>query len=165
MLKPQPCPHCGRAGTLNRHSRLSGNAPDEAAGRRLRGQRVFCSNRGVRGGCGRTFSLFLADVLPRHSVPTVLLTRLLVGLLGGASLKAAAESLRAPFAVETFYRLARRLRHRLDPVRVRLCGHAPPPACAHSDPLLQTIAHLLQTAGAADFVATFQYRFQHPFLG
>ena len=120
----------------------------------------------MRGGCGRTFSIFFSDVLPRHSVTTALLTRLLIGLLAGASLKAAAEALRAPFAVETFYRLARRLRGRLGPLRVRLCGQAPPPACARSDPLVQTIAHLRTAfANAADFLAGFQLHHQHPFLG
>jgi hypothetical protein len=33
----------------------------------VRGQRAFCSDRGQRGGCGRTVSLFLAVMLPRHS--------------------------------------------------------------------------------------------------
>lgn len=95
-----------------------------------------------------------------------LLTRLLARLLAGSSLKAAAETLRAPLAVETFYRLARRLRRRLGPLRVRLCGQAPPPACARSDPLVQTIAHLRTVfANAADFVAGFQLRHQLPFLG
>ena len=74
----------------------------------LRGQRVFCSNRGRRGGCGRTFSLFLAEVLPRHTFPASLLWQLLVRLLAGASLQAAAESLRLPFALETVYRLRRK---------------------------------------------------------
>jgi hypothetical protein len=78
-----------------------GNDPERADGQRRRGQRAFCSNRGRRGGCGRTVAICFAGVLPRHSVTTGLLTRLCAGLLTGSSLKAAAEALDAPFALET----------------------------------------------------------------
>jgi hypothetical protein len=33
---------------------------------------VDCSNRGLRGGCGRTFAFFLADILPRHTLTAAL---------------------------------------------------------------------------------------------
>jgi hypothetical protein len=164
-LKQQCCPHCGRRGTLNRHSRLTGNDPDQVDRQRCRGQRVFCSHRGRRGGCGRTFAIFFAEVLPRHSVPAALLARLLANLLGGATLKAAAEALQAPWALETFYRLIRRLRRRLDAVRARLWRERSPPACGRSDPLLQTVEHLRGLGGGAHAVAAYQLRFQQPLLG
>lgn len=105
-------------------------------------------------------------MLPRHSVPSAVLARLLGGLLSGASLQAAAETLRVPFAVETFYRLRQRLRRRLDQVRVCLCREAQPPVCSHTDPLLQTVAHLHAVfCGERDVVAAFQRHFQRPFLG
>ena len=68
-LKQLRCPGCGAAETLNRHSKLYGNDPHASDGQAQgqRGQRVWCSNRGQRGGCGRTVSLFLAVMLPRHS--------------------------------------------------------------------------------------------------
>ena len=67
LLKEFGCPFCGASETLNRHSKLYGNQVDGSQdGRIQRGQRVWCSNRGQRGGCGRSFSLFLAGVLPRH---------------------------------------------------------------------------------------------------
>ena len=72
---------------LNRHSFLYGNDPADTGGEQLRGQRVYCSSRGQRGGCGQTFSIFLADVLPRHSVTATWLWKLFRQLLGGASLK------------------------------------------------------------------------------
>jgi hypothetical protein len=75
---------------------------------------VFCSNRGQRGGCGRTFAFFLAEVLPRHTFTAVLLWQWLVKLLAALSLKAVAEKLRLPFALETLYRLRRKLRQWLD---------------------------------------------------
>jgi hypothetical protein len=151
---------------LNRHSKLYGNDPSAVAAQRQRGQRVFCSDRGQRGGCGRTFSMVLADVLPRHTVTAAWLWRWLLELLAGGSMKAALEKLRLPFALETLYRLRRELRHQLDQVRVRLCRDQSPAASAHTDPLLQTVEHLRQVfTGGGCPLAEFQLQFQQPFLG
>lgn len=164
-LKQSPCPHCGCFGSLNRHSRSLGNDPLRASGQSFRGQRVFCSNRGRRGGCGRTFSLVLADVLPRHTMRASLLWRWLVEVLAGLSLKAAAEKLRLPFALETVYRLRRGLRQGLASVRTRLCREQSPPASAHADPLLQTVEHLRRVFSCSLCPpADFQLHFQHPLL-
>lgn len=151
---------------MNRHSRSLGNDPNAADGETFRGQRVFCSNRGQRGGCGRTFALFLADVLPRHTVPASLVWPWLVKLLAGLSVQAATETLRLPFALETLYRLRRRLGRRLEAVRTRLWREQSPPVSGQADPLLQTVAHL-QTVfpGSACPPAEFQRHFQQPFLG
>ena len=83
-LKQLRCPLCGAAETLNRHSKLQGNDPDTNCGGQVqRGQRVWCSNRGRRGGCGRSVSIFLAEVLPRHTVRAPALWSLLDRLLAG----------------------------------------------------------------------------------
>ena len=152
-------------GSLNRHSRLLGNDPSASDGRTFRGKRVFCSNRGQRGGCGRTFAFFLADILPRHTLTASWLWRWLVKLLGGLSLKAAVEQLALPFALETGYRLRRELQGRLGSLRERLCRKLAPPPSSHSDPVLQTLDHL-QTAfpGSPCPPADFQLCFQRPFL-
>ena len=159
-----PCPHCLRTGTLNRHSLLSGNDPDCADGRRERGQRAYCSNRGRRGGCGRSFSFFFADVLPRHTVSGAWLWRLLVGWLSGLSLKRAVESVAWPLALETAYAIVRRVRGRLTVVRPRLCRVLAPPASTQDDPVLQSVEHLQQVF-AAGAVEGFQRQFQSPFMG
>lgn len=165
-LKQQRCPHCGCVETLNRHSKLHGNDPARVDARAVRGQRVFCSNRGSRGGCGRTFSIFLAEVLPRHTFPASWLWNWLLQWLAGASLKAAAENLRLPFAIQTLYRLRRQLRRRLDSLRALLCREQEPPASAQSDPLLQTAEHLRAVFSDAECPpAQFQAHFQHPLLG
>jgi hypothetical protein len=151
---------------LNRHSRILGNDPDHADQQRSRGQRAYCSDRGQRGGCGRTVALYLAEVLPRHSVTAALLVQLLIGLLAGASLKAAAEALRTPFAAETFYRLRRCLRRRLDLLRSCLCRVKPAPASHQSEPLLQTAEHLHAIFSAELCAVTaFQLHFQQPVMG
>lgn len=161
-LKGQRCPRCGQSQTLNRHSFLYGNDSARVDGRWSRGQRVFCSNRGQRGGCGQTFSVFLAGVLPRHTFTAPLLWKLLSSLLAGASIRAGAGSL--PFALETLYALVRRLRRRLDAVRCLLCRRQQPPASSQADPLLQTIEHL-QSVFPHHPIEDFQILFQSPLLG
>jgi hypothetical protein len=107
-----------------------------------------------------------AEVLPRHTITGPLLWPWLVRLLAGLSLKAAAEQLRLPFALETLYRVGRRLRRGLDRLRPVLCHVQSPPASRQSDPLLQTVEHL-QAVFPADAcpLAAFQLRFQQPWLG
>ena len=166
MLNALGCPFCRRADTLRRHSLLYGNDPACANGRIVRGQRVFCSPRGRVGGCGRTFPVFLEEVLPRHSVTAALLWSLLALLLAGGSIKAAVEKLRAPFALETFYRLLGRLRGQLDALRTLLCRRMPPPRSAQCLPLLQSVEHLQALfADSPCPVAALQHSFQTALMG
>ena len=153
-------------GALNRHSRSLGNDPHAADGQTCRGQRVFCSNRGQREGCGRTFALFLAEILPRHTVTASLVWPWLVKLLAGLSFKAATEKLRLPFALETMYRLRRKWQRGLDAVRTQLCRQKAPPQSTQTEPWLQTVEHLqLVFPGGACPPADYQLEFQQPFLG
>ncbi len=127
---------------------------------------MFCSNRGRRGGCGRTFSICFAEILPRHTVSASLLWQWLIGLLAVDSLKAAAEAARLPFSLETVYRLRRRLHRRLDSLRTALCREQEPPRSRQADPLLQTVEHLQAVfAHSACPPAAFQLHFQRPVLG
>jgi hypothetical protein len=135
-------------------------------GQALRGQRVFCSNRGQRGGCGRTFCLFVAEVLPRHTVTASWLWQLLCRLLKGNSIKAAVEALAMPFGLETLYHVLQRLRGRLPDLRCLLCRDGEAPDSSQSDPLLQTIEHFQSVfANTACALGAFQLRFQQPVLG
>jgi hypothetical protein len=95
-----------------------------------------------------------------------LLWRWLVAVRAGLSFKAAAERLRLPFALETVYRLRRRLQRCLDRVRTRLCREQSPPASGQADPLLQTVEHLRAVFPDSPCPpAAFQLHFQCPFLG
>jgi hypothetical protein len=156
-LKQLSCPHCEQSETLNRHSILYGNDPSDCAQGRERGQRVFCSNRGRRGGCGKTFSVFLADTLPRHTLTATLLWKWLIHKLAGLSAKA---------AVETVYQVGRKLRLRLDRLRTLLCRKHAPPSSAQADPVLQSVEHLQSAFPRHECPpAAFQLGFQLPFLG
>ena len=127
---------------------------------------MFCSDRGRRHGCGKTFPLFFAGVLPRHTFTAQLLCALLRTLLGGASIKAAAETLRLPFSLEAVYGIVRRLRLRLDALRSLLCRERPAPTSSQTDPLHQTLEHLQhlfpQNTCA---LAVYQHHFQQALLG
>jgi hypothetical protein len=163
-LKQERCPHCACFGTLIRHSILYGNDPNSHAGQVKRGQRVLCSNRDQRLGCGRTFPIFLAAVLPRHTVTAPVLWTFILSLLDGHSIKASAKNL--PFALETFYGMRRKLRLSLDVLRTRLLGSLSPPRSARIDPLLETFELLLTVfAGSACPIAAFALRFQDSVLG
>lgn len=145
---------------------LRGNDPAAVAGQIVRGQRVFCSDRGQRAGCGKTFPLFLAGVLPRHTFTAGLLWTLLLKLLAGATIKAAAEILTLPFSLEAVYGIVRRCRHRLDAARSFLSREHPAPVSGQTDPFLQTLEHLRKTFGEeACALAAYQRHFQRPFLG
>ena len=145
---------------------LRGNNPAVANGSVVRGQRVFCSDRGRRGGCGKTFPLFFAEVLPRHSFPASMLWALLRALLDGKAIRAAAETLRLPFSLEAAYGIIRRVRRRLDGVRSWLWRERAPPPSNRTDPLLQTLEHL-QTLFRSNSCAltAYQRQFQQAFLG
>lgn len=166
-LKLLRCPHCDCAASLNRHSLLYGNDLDASANQQyVRGQRVFCSDRGQRGGCGRTFAVFLADVLPRFTVTATVLWQLLALLPGSGSVLSAIQALGSAFADPTLYHLLARLRGRLDAMRVWLCRRVPAPRCSSSDPLVQTVAHF-QAAfpDAACPLRQFQVDFHTPLFG
>lgn len=110
--------------------------------------------------------LCLAEVLPRHTLTASLVWRWLLKLLSGLSIKAGVEKLRMPFALETFYRLGRKLRQGLDRVRTRLCSEQSPPVSMHAHPLLQTVEHLQAAFLNSECPpADFQLHFQQPFLG
>ena len=150
---------------MNRHSFLYGNDPTDYTKQAVRGQRVFCSDRGQRGGCGHTFALFLADILPRHTVRASLLWQLLCLLLTGGSIQAAVATLGRSLALETFYRLLRRLRRHLDRIRPCLCQRQKPPASVEADPLFHTVRHFQAVfATAACPLQEFQLVFARPLL-
>jgi hypothetical protein len=167
-LKTRRCPFCNCAESLNQHSILYGNDLDGqcADERCVRGQRIFCSNRGQRGGCGRTFPAFLPDALPRFSMTALLLWKLLLGLMSGGSILSAIHKARLPFAEETLYHLLERLRLRLGEIRSRLCQITPAHASSQSDPLLQTVEHFQAAFAKVDCpIQAYQIHFQAALMG
>jgi hypothetical protein len=165
-LKSLACPFCERTGSLNRHSRIRGNHPEANEGAIARGQRVFCSDRGRRGGCGHTFPVLFAWVLPRHTFTATLVWQAVRQWLGGLSIRASWQTVTSPLALDSFYHLLQRLRRRLTNLRTTLSAVRRPPDSQQADPLLQTFEHLrLVFPKAACPTEAFQQRFQIPLTG
>ena len=81
-LKLTCCPHCRRTAALIGHGLLRGYSEQDSK-EVVRGRRVFCSNRGRRPGCGRTFSVLLSTVLYGFVVRTFTLFRFANSVLKG----------------------------------------------------------------------------------
>lgn len=161
QAKQWVCPHCRRAGDLNGHGRVRGLSADGPGKEAVRGQRFFCSNRGRRRGCGRTFCVRLAQVIAGASVRSQPWWRFISARLDGASVAAAWEKARSGFSLEAAYRWWRRWRPRESAVRTGCWtagqrGRAPPEA--------KSLREAIEGAyGRADPVAAFQAREQRPF--
>lgn len=161
-IKWRRCPHCGRLGTLNRHDKLYGKALDACGETVLRGQRVWCSRCGQRGGCGRTSALLFDWVLPGRSMTAPIVWSVLERLSRGKSVaQAHAEAGRA-LSLEALRAMLRRLRRAQAAIRAHLPG-APPPT-THADPLIQTAAHLRHAFPSEICpIGGFQRALQRPF--
>jgi hypothetical protein len=133
----------------------------------LRGRRVFCSNRGQRPGCGRTFSVLLSTVLYGFVVRTLTLFRFAQAVLNGLTRRAAwLSTLSSVLSRSSGYRLWQRLHETQSALRTRLCGEAPAPACSARQPLTQLFAHLGVVVGAAgtDLLEAYQRHLQRGFF-
>jgi hypothetical protein len=140
------------------HGFLHGYA-ERSSGEVVRGRRFFCSNRALRWGCGRTFSVALMSVLLGFVVRTFTLFRFAQAVLGGLTRRAAwlCEASGA-FALSSGYRLWRRLQSAQGALRSRLSREASEPLCAAREPLAQLLAHfaVVLDDGEPDLFATYQ---------
>jgi hypothetical protein len=157
-IKLAACPHCQQTGTLIGHGFLRGYA-ERGSELVVRGRRLFCSNRGRRPGCGRTFSVMLQTVLAGFVVRTLTLWCFVQAVLGGLTLRAAwlCEAGRA-LSLSSGYRLWRRLGAGQSTLRALLCREAPAPASTAREPLAQLVQHLAITVGGeqVDLFAAYQ---------
>ncbi|HKY36892.1 MAG TPA: hypothetical protein VJN18_13185 [Polyangiaceae bacterium] len=161
-LKLARCPHCRQCGALIGHGLLLGYA-ERTSEVVVRGRRVFCSNRGQRPGCGRTYSVLLSTVLYGFVVGTLTLFRFASAVMGGLTRRAAWLGAAAgALSLSSGYRLWRRLVAAQSWLRWRLCREAPAPACAARQPLAQLFGHVGVVVGTAepDLLEALQRRLQ-----
>lgn len=160
-LKQTPWPHRKVVGTLIRHGNLHGYDESNSQQKMVRARRIFCSNRHLRRGCGRTFSVWLADKIRRLSLTTHALWRFLQRAVAGsiaAAIRVVADCRRSD---RTWQRIWKRFDLGQSKIRTALSAWRPPPelpAKPSRRPATQVIAHL-QAAfpGANCPIATFQY--------
>jgi len=119
----------------------------------VRGRRVFCSNRGQRRGCGRTFSVLLGTAIACFVVRTLTLFRFARAVVSGVTRRAAwvAETA-GVLSLSSGYRLWRRLQAQQSALRVRLCRTAPAPVCGAREPLAELLGHLRRVVEPSDAV-------------
>ena len=170
-LKQTRCPHCKVVGTLIRHGCLYGF--DESSPRRetLRARRIFCSNRNARPGCGRTFSIWLADKIRRLTLTTAALWQFLQLAVAGSML-AASRALDCRLSDRTWQRIWKRFDQGQSKIRTALCGRCSPPELPSRLPAnparqaaAQVLAHLHAAfADALCPIAAFQLTMQTFFV-
>ena len=142
-LKQTPCPHCNVVGSLIRHGCLYD--PREKT---IRARRIFCSNRNARPGCGRTFSVWLADKVRRLSLTAGSLWRFLQAAIADG-IFAAGRAVDGRLSERTWQRIWQRFDRAQSNIRTALCGRCPPPKSLLRPPAnparqqaAQVIAHL-----------------------
>lgn len=144
------------------HGRLYGYA-EGSSDRELRGARLLCSRRHRRMGCGRTFGILLASVVPRRVVRASTIFGFFVALSGGAAVAQAWRGVSA-MSLRTGYRIRSRLALAGSAIRTALCSRAPPPAIASASPDKQLLAHLRVVLGPTDSFSAYQLTFQRALL-
>jgi hypothetical protein len=118
---------------------------DSSRRKTVRAQRIFCSNRHGRPGCGRTFSVWIADKIRRLSLTTGTLWQFLQRAVAG-SIVAASRAVDCQRSDRTWQRIWKRFNLAQSKIRTALY---PPPALppqlpvkpAHG-PAAQVLAHL-----------------------
>lgn len=152
-LKQMPCPHCQTTGTLNRHGSLRGFDDDSPRRKTLRARRIFCSNRGRRTGCGRTFSIWIASKIRRSSLTTVTLWAFLQRAAAG-SVAAAMRTAAGRRGGRCWQRIWRRFDRAQSRLRTALACRGPPPemppGTSHRPDIAQVLAHLQSAFPHAD---------------
>jgi hypothetical protein len=149
-LKVTACPYCRQIGALNGHGFLRGYA-EQSSAVVARGRRVFCSNRGQRPGCGRTFSVLVSTVLAGFVVRTLTLFCFATSVLSGLTRRAAwLREAQGALSLSSGYRLWRRLSEAQSTLRGRLCREAAPPDSPAREPLAQLMVHLRLVVGESE---------------
>jgi hypothetical protein len=150
-LKLTPCPHCTVVGMLIRHGCLYGFDDSSPQRKTLRARRIFCSNRQARRGCGRTFSIWLANKIRRLSLTTSALGRFLQHAATG-SICAAIRAANCHLSERSLLRIWKRFNLAQSQIRTALSARCPPPqlppeppAQPPQRPAAHVLAHLRAT--------------------
>ncbi len=149
------CKHCGRSGTLIGHGFMWGYADDSSACE-VRGRRLFCSSRGRKGGCGRTVSVLLAEMLVGFMLRASTLWEFFCNLAEGLSVERA-QPARWRLSVRSAYRTSQRLKSAAIVWRGWLCAAQAPPTSVSPHPFAQLKAHCIAVLGSAP-LAEFQLK-------
>ena len=164
-LKTTACPHCKRVGDLIRHGYLHGYDEKHQRKKTVRAWRIFCSNRKQATGCGRTFSVWMADKIKRLLLTADALWAFLKQVVVTGNKFQAFRNLKSGLSDSAPYRIWKRFREAQSAIRTALGRLCKPPEVAAEQPAEHTLAHL--EAAFADQpcpITAFQVRLQTFFM-
>ena len=141
-LKVTPCPHCQKVGSLIRHGFLRGYDQEHQLHKTIRAARIFCSNRNRSTGCGRTFSVWMADKIRRLFLGADSLWAFLTQAAASNNKLAAFRKLESGLSDSAPYRIWKPFCQAQSTIRTALTGLCPPPKTASNNPAQLTVAHL-----------------------
>lgn len=166
-LKATACPHCKAIGRLVRHGFLRGYDESSPREKTLRARRIFCSNRNNRQGCGRTFSVWIADKIRRLSLSARCLWTFLQSVVADG-ISAAIRRVDCHLSDRQMQRIWKRFDFGQSPIRTALwqrCEQPEPPAKFPQSPAAEVLAHLQAAFPNADCpIAAFQHALRRFFL-
>jgi len=165
-LKTAACPHCKKVGNLIRHGVLRGNDENHSREKSVRAYRIFCSNRNRATGCGRTFSVWMADKIKRLFLTADSLWAFLKQAVLSGNKMQAFRSLKSGLSDSAPYRIWKRFHEAQSAIRTALCPLCRPPDIASQRPAELTLAHLETTfeRHSLNPIAAFQVTLQTSFV-
>ncbi len=170
-LKLTQCPHCKKVGTLNRHGVLRGYDENNFRHKSIRARRVFCSNRNQAAGCGRTFSVWIADKVKRLFLSAEQLWTFLNEAAATDNKRQALGNLNSSMSDSAPYRIWKRFQKEQSSIRTALSTICPPPKLDSTQPSAggptgSTLAHLTQAFAGHRLnpIAAFQLTLQTFFI-
>ena len=161
-LKITACPHCKTVGSLIKHGFLRGYDSDQPHSKAVRAARVFCSNRNRTTGCGRTFSVWMAEKIKYCFLSADSLWRFLKQAVTSGNKIDAFRKLKSGLSDSAAYRFWKRFSNAQFAIRTALAGLCEPPQIESDCPAKLTLAHLQkafkerQLLPIAAFAATLQ---------
>lgn len=165
-LKLERCPHCGKTGMLIRHGFLRGY--NEYRERMIKAQRIFCSNRNNRSGCGKTFSCYRVHRFPHIMMTTNAAWTFLSHILSGNSIESAYHELDTAIVLtlSSFFRFWSKFLLAMPRIRTHLAHTYRLSAVSELSPPRETIRHITLHLSDKDAnpVTRYQHIFQHSFI-
>ena len=161
-LKIAQCPHCKTVGYLIKHGFLRGYSSQHQLEKTVRATRVFCSNRNRAAGCGKTFSVWMADQVKHLFLSAESLWQFLSTAAETGNKLKAFQQLKSGLSDSSAYHIWRRFQNSLTTIRTALSELCQPPSSDSDCPAKQTLLHLRQAfkehplSPIAAFAATFK---------
>ena len=166
-LKATACPHCKVIGLLVLHGFLRGYDESSPRDKTVRARRIFCSNRNNRQGCGRTFSVWIADKIRRLSLSAGGLWTFLQSVVA-EGISAAIRHVNCHLADRQMQRIWRRFVLGQSAIRSALWPVCRPPELppqSSQSPVAEVLSHLQAAFPNADCpIADFQHAMRRFFV-